>query len=355
MSKLDFKLIFFFSVVFLTGAVFFSKHSIIIDNKTLFNFLYTPSPVIEKIPKSNIDPATVRGLYVNSATLNSSKIEKLIDLAKKTEVNALVIDIKDDNGNTYINEKIAELIRRLHKENIYVIARIVVFKDNIFSQQHPEAALKNKKGTLWLDNLKSAWLDPASPLVQQNILEVSKKIIDLDFDELNYDYIRFATDKGSGDIMYPVWDGKTPKYEVMSNFFEFLNKELKKYNSEIKLSIDIFGYTFLRDSDLNIGQRLQDAIKFFDFVCPMVYPSHYAVGNFNFKNPAEHPYEVITETLKAGKEISKVRPWLQVFDLGAKYTASMVKKEKQAVYDFGLNGWLMWDPNNNYIEAALDK
>lgn len=325
-----------------------------IENKTLFDFI-SPAPIVEKIPKSNIDPTTVKGLYVNSATLYSSKIEKLINFAKTTEVNALIIDIKDDNGNIHINEKIAELVRRLHKDNIYVIARIVVFKDNIFAQQHPEVALKIKNGNIWFDNLKSAWLDPASPLVRQNILEVSKKIIDLDFDELNYDYIRFATDKGLGDIVYPVWDGKTPKYEVMSNFFELLNTELKKYHSEIKLSVDIFGYTFLRKDDLNIGQRLQDAIKFFDFVCPMVYPSHYISGNFNFKNPAEHPYEVIFETLKAGKETAKVRPWLQVFDLGAKYDAAMIKKEKQAVYDFGLKGWLMWDPNNVYIEGALEK
>ena len=361
-----YKIVIFIIIAILAVIILLSKHSFLVEKISGFTNLDVSKkedpPIPTKVPKPSIDPTKIKALYVNSSTIYSKKFDRLVDLVKKTEVNALIIDIKDDNGNLQINDKVKNLVNDLHRENIYAIARIVVFKDNVFTKVRPEVALKTKNGALWKDNLRVPWLDPSSPVVWQYIFETSKKIADMEFDELNYDYIRFPTDNGTGSIIYPVWNGKIPKSRIIAGFSEFLNKGLKEYRPDIKLSIDIFGYAFLRKDDLNIGQDLNELVKTFDFISPMVYPSHYSTGNFNFKNPAEHPYEVILGTLKSGEEIfinnqipiTKIRPWLQVFDLGAKYDAAMIKKEKQAVYDFGVSGWLMWDPNNVYVGSSLD-
>ena len=57
---------------------------------------------------------------------------------------------------------------------------------------------------------------------------------------------------------------------------------------------------------------------------------------------------------------TKLRPWLQDFDLGADYNAEMVKKQIQAVYDAAtstpelLNGFMLWNPSNIYTQGALE-
>ena len=150
------------------------------------------------------------------------------------------------------------------------------------------------------------------------------------------------------------------KAEVLRDFFTYLNKNLK--NIGVVLSVDLFGFVTTHTDDLNIGQILEYAEPYFDYIDPMVYPSHYPPTYDGFKNPADHPYEIISHAMASSSERmlaasstpSKIRPWLQDFDLGATYDATMVRKEKQAVYDAGLDSWLLWDSANKYTAGALD-
>lgn len=316
-------------------------------------------------PKAEIrrlKPDSVKAVYLTMYTAGQKeRIAELIDLAERTELNAMVIDVKGSLGELIFDYlDAAALIQKLHEKNIYTIARVVAFQDSGMAKTNPGAVIKNKNGQIWRDRRGFAWVDPASQEGREHIIAVSKKAIDAGFDEINYDYIRFPTDGKLDTMVYPAWDGKTPRNEVIKSFAAEARKELKKYAPDVSLSIDIFGYTFLRSDDLGIGQRLEDLSEEFDFVYPMVYPSHYSAGNFGFQNPAEHPYEVIKDTIESGlKNLGdkselikpKIRPWLQVFDLGAKYTPDMIKLEKKAVYDSlgdKSTGWLLWNPSNRY-------
>ena len=315
---------------------------------------------------SRLKPDAVKAIYVTMHTAGRhDAFSKLIDLADATEINSMVIDVKGSQGELLFNYLDAkELARTLRERNIYTIARIVVFQDSGLAETNPGAVIKNKTGGIWRDRRGFAWADPASKEAWDNVVSVSKRALDVGFDEINYDYIRFPTDGNLENMVYPVWDGQKPRGEVIKNFSAYARDELKKYAPDIALSIDIFGYTFIRSDGLGIGQQLADLLDEFDYVYPMVYPSHYSAGNFGFQDPAEHPYEVIKGTIEKGLEQlgdkaelakPKIRPWLQVFDIGAEYTPEMIKKEISATYDSlgeKSTGWLLWDPSNRYERAS---
>jgi hypothetical protein len=317
-----------------------------------------------------------KGIYISFRTVSTPRVDELLDLIKRTELNTAVIDIKDytgriafDTDNDLINEigseqiwikDIKALVDKFHKEGIYVIARVVVFEDNFLPQKEPYLALKTRNGNLWRDRRGLTWLDPAAEDVWDYIVALTKEAAEAGFDEINLDYIRFPTDGDISNIVYPFWDYKTPKKEIIRRFFEYFSQRVKPLG--VFISADLFGLTLTRETDLNIGQWLEDAALYFDYICPMVYPSHYPEGYEGFVNPATHPYEVIYDSLTIGIErlasissLAKLRPWLQDFDLGANYNAKMINLEKEAVYNAGAYGWLLWNPKNIYTEDALLK
>jgi len=320
-------------------------------------------------------PPYIKGIYLTSWTAgNSEKIDYIIKLIKETELNAVVIDIKEVDGrivfdtesdliNKLGTERILisspeKVIEKFHKENIYTIARIVVFKDKALPKIRPELALKNREGGLWRDWSGWTWLDPASKEVWDYHIELAKEAIKIGFDEINFDYVRFPSDGNINQIVYPFWDWEMSRAETIREFFKYIDKELMPFNTF--LSADLFGLTLWRENnDMNIGRILEYAIPYFDFVCPMVYPSHYPEGFNGYKNPAACPYEIIEANLSRGKERmgkdrAKLRPWLQDFDIGANYDKEMIEAQKQAVYDTSSYGWLLWNPSSRYTEDALE-
>lgn len=321
-------------------------------------------------------PEIVRGIYMTSWVAGTPKWRtELIDFVKSTELNSVIVDVKDYTGRISFEvenpvlkkigaaEKripdIKELIEKLHGENIYAIARISVFQDPYLASQRPDLAVKKKDGGVWKDHKGIKWVDPANKEVWQYAVQVAREAEKVGFDELNFDYVRFPSDGNMKDIDFDHWDDKTPMAEIIRQFFAYLSKNLK--DSGVPLSVDLFGMTTVNTDDLNIGQILENAIPYFDYISPMVYPSHYPSGFLGYKNPAAHPYEIIKDGMsKASERLIvasstplKLRPWLQDFDLGANYDKAMILKEKQAVYDAGLNSWLMWDPANKYTKAAF--
>lgn len=306
-------------------------------------------------------PPYIKGIYLTSWTAaTESMVNPLIELVKDTELNAVIIDIKEVEGIITLNSNVEKLIDKLHQENIYAIARIVVFKDDFLPTIKPELALKNKQGKLWRDWAGHTWLDMASKEVWDYHIELAKEAIKIGFDEINFDYVRFPSDGNISQLVYPVWDETLSKPETMREFFKYINEQLDPIG--VLLSADLFGLTLWRENndDMNIGQVLEYALPYFDFICPMVYPSHYPPTFEGYDNPADYPYEIVKMNLEKGQQRgvgarAKLRPWLQDFSLGAIYNKRMIELQKQAVYDADSYGWLLWNPASRYTESALER
>lgn len=248
-------------------------------------------PVSEKTLEERIAEAYERsqnrkGVYMTAAVANDRGAagtrlrNSVLQLIRDTELNAAVIDVKEAPG-MQTSKNLAPLVAALKKEDIWTIARMTVMRDNSQVSAHPDWYLYRKDTReVWRDNHKHAWFDPAKPEVQQYTVGLAKKIIDLGFDEVQFDYIRFPSDGDIQKTAYPFYNPKThgPKYQVMAGFFKHLHDELKTYKPEIILSVDLFGYVASRGNDFGVGQRLEDLKDNFDYISFMVYPSHYYSG-----------------------------------------------------------------------------
>ena len=331
-------------------------------------------------------PDEVRGIYITGWVAGSPNLMvKVMAFIKREKINAVVLDIKDYSGYLSYRTTVAEaeksgahkelryrypnkLIKLFHDNGVYVIGRVTIFQDTILAKAHPEWAMKNKSnGALWKDRKGLSWMDPATKEVWDYNIAISNDAYARGFDEINFDYVRFASDGDVNGIAYPNWDGTTPKSEVIAKFFAYLRSHLP----DRVISADLFGLASINDDDLGIGQVIEDAYKYFDYICPMIYPSHYASGFLGYKNPAAHPYEIIVYSMEKAVEkhrklslemtgstrkLGRLRPWLQVFDLGATYDTKRVNAQIKALKDVlgsptsssPYEGFLLWDPKVIY-------
>lgn len=340
--------------------------------------------LVEKIPeKENFvpsyieTPAQVKAIYMTSWVASGKEMRsKLVKMIEDTELNTLIIDIKDYSGKivfpienpklkAYGSEEVRvsdmkEFIAELHKKNIYVIGRVAVFQDEYFVKYRPDLAVKNKAGTaVWKDRKGIEWIDAGSREYWDYTIQIAKESRAIGFDEINFDYIRFPSDGNMKDISFP-FSSSTPKHLVMKSFFEYVHNNLK--DTGMKTSADLFGMVTTASDDMGIGQLLEDALPYFDYIMPMVYPSHYP-ANFNgYKNPAAFPYEIIKIAMQSAVDRAriastspmKLRPWLQDFDLGADYGPAEIKAQIKATYDVGLDSWALWSASNKYTKGGLN-
>lgn len=334
-----------------------------------------PSPPVLHVKT----PDAVKAIYMSSWVAGTPSVrERVIGIVNHTEANSLMIDIKDYSGRISYEvsdpelqkigsvEKrirdIRELLARLHQDNIYVIGRIAVFQDPYFVSLHPELAVRRASdGGIWKDRKGITWLDASSKEVWNYVAAIAKDAHEVGFDEINFDYIRFPSDGEISDMTFPI-SGTRSKPEVIKEFFSYLDSHMK--TAGITTSADIFGMTTTATDDLNIGQVLENALPYFDYIAPMVYPSHYPDGFNGWANPNAHPYELIQHVMKSGVDRAiaasttplKLRPWLQDFSMGApSYGKKEVEDQIQATYDVGLTSWMLWDPGNKYAGGALLK
>lgn len=346
-------------------------------------------------------PEPVKALYISSWVTATPKLfDQVIKLIDETEANAVVLDIKDATGRIsfLVDDPIIKdtgspenrikdikpLLEKLHAKNIYIIGRISTFQDPYLAKVRPEWALKKlSDGGVWKDRKGLAFLDPANESVIEYMIALGKAAYDVGFDEINYDYIRYPSDGNVKDIDYQLDPGET-RTDNIAQFAERLNKELKQYPG-LMLSADLFGLTTTEKTDMGIGQVFERMLPHFDFIAPMIYPSHYNKGEYGIKNPSEQPYETIMKALAGAKKkvtdmattttysasgtattsvdteladelYKKVRPWLQDFSIrGTTYDAAKVRAQIQATYDSGLTSWMMWDPSNKYTDEAYQK
>ncbi len=322
-------------------------------------------------------PDPVKGIYMSACVAATPNFrEKLLKIAEITEINTIEIDVKDYTGTISFNSEnklfkenvgigckvkdLKEFVGELHDNGVYVIARISSFQDKYLVSKRPDLAVKRiSDGGIWKDYKGVSWLDSGSKEVWDYLIALAKESYDIGFDELNFDYIRFPTDGNMKDIYFPFSNGKV-KADVMKSFFAYLNQNLKDTGAPI--SADFFGMTMTNTDDLNIGQVLENALPYFDYILPMVYPSHYPSGFNGYKNVNEHPYDIVKFSMDKGVERtklatsspSKLRPWLQDNDYPVPYTPDMVRAQIQATYDSGLDSWMLWDAGNTYTVEALN-
>ena len=342
-------------------------------------------------------PEQVKGIYMTACVAATPSFrDKLVKLIQETELNTVIIDIKDYSGTVSFSvddplvkgtngggcrvSDMREFIRSLHEKEIYVVGRITVFQDPFYAKAHPELAVKKATATstVWKDHKGISYIDVGAEEYWKYIVALSKASYEAGFDELNYDYIRFPSDGNMYDIYYPfsedriVADPDLGKAEVLREFFAYLYEEMK--DTEIILSADLFGMTMTNSDDMNIGQVLEYAAPYFDYIAPMVYPSHYPNGFNGYQNVNDHPYEIVkysmdegvrrlkkmanstTTPIRGRGEVSsdQLRPWLQDNDYPVHYTSQMVRTQIQATYDAGLDSWMLWDAANTYTKAALE-
>jgi hypothetical protein len=303
---------------------------------------------------------------------------RVLDLAARTELNAVVIDVKGDRGWIVYRTEIPEaldagaqgpgtirdfdrLMADLKARGIYTIARIVTFKDNVLATRRPElAVIDTRTGKPWTDNERLAWLDPFRDEVWSYNLAIAREAVRKGFDEIQFDYVRFPTDGRLAAARYSKANTRETRLPTIVGFLERARRELGPLGAFV--SADVFGYTAFNENDTDIGQRIEELAPHLDYISPMVYPSGYHRGIPGYRNPVEHPYQVVYESVRlirkrAARTPVRVRPWIQdfrdyAFDRRV-FGVAEIRAQMKAAGDAGGAGWMLWNPRNDYTASAL--
>jgi hypothetical protein len=249
----------------------------------------------------------------------------------------------------------------LKARGIYTIARIVTFKDNILANSRPDLAIiDTRTGKPWIDNEKLAWVDPFREEVWKYNVAIAREAAKRGFDEIQFDYVRFPTDGKLGAAKYLHPNNKETRLPAIAGFLGMARRELGPLG--VYVAADVFGYTAFNENDTDIGQRIEELAPHLDYFCPMVYPSGYQVGIPGFRNPVQHPYEIVHESVRLIRQRSahskaRVRPWLQDFKDYAFdkriFGVTEVRAQIKGADDAGAVGWMLWNPRNDYTAGAL--
>lgn len=380
-------------------------------------------PVVQHVPL----PEQVKTIYMTSCVAGTPSFrQKLVQLIQETEINSVIIDIKDYSGTisfaptspawqpAWANARcgardMPALIQMLHDNNVFVIGRVTVFQDPFEATRSPQWAVKRADGvTVWTDGKGLSFIDVAAQEYWDHIIDLSVDAYNIGFDELNFDYVRYPSDGNMRDISYPLSlasEYGSDKQANLEAFFRYLSEKLAeperfgamqhvntgRATNTPYTSADLFGMTTSNYDDLSIGQVQDRAAPYFDFIAPMVYPSHYPNSFLGLGNPNDHPYKVVHYAMQTGVDRmrssstpmqgflhtpitttnasgtssftgryqkpvygpDKFRTWIQDFDYGGDYDAADVRAQIQASYDAGVMSWMIWAPSNIYTKAAL--
>jgi hypothetical protein len=324
-------------------------------------------------------PQVIKAAYLTYYGVGDRGIRnRVLDLISRTELNAVVIDVKGDRGwivyQTGVELAIAAgargpatirdfdgLMADLKARGIYTIARIVTFKDNILAHHRPDWAVTDTRtGQLWTDREHLAWMDPFREEVWNYNIALAQEAIAHGFDEVQFDYVRFPTDGKLSAARYSKPVNKDTRLPTIAAFLQRARREIGSHGAFF--GADVFGYTAFNENDTDIGQRIEELAPHLDFVCPMVYPSGYHVGIPGYRNPVAHVYQVVHESVRLIRyrsmaSVVRVRPWLQdfrdyAFDRRI-FGATEVRDQIRGADEAGATGWMLWNPRNDYTGSAL--
>jgi hypothetical protein len=338
------------------------------------------SPVSSARAQQPTGPTVVRALYVNRwAAQSRKKMAKLVAIADTTEINALVVDMKDEFGLNYATKNpefaknagssakanVVALLDTLKAHRIFPIARIVVFKDSVTARVHPEWTIRKTDGSVWRDKKGLAWVNPYHHELWDYNIGVAEELVKLGFGEIQFDYIRFPEPYPSlPKQVFP--DSKdVTKPNALAEYLKEAKTRLNKLG--VRSTADIFGLVTTVNGALEVGQEWEKLAPNADVLLPMVYPSHYPHGSFGVAHPNAAPYLIVDSAISSAhrKNIKlgiaspiHVRAWLQAFTLGAPhYGAAEIAEQKKGVYSAGYDSWVMWSPGSEYqaFVPALEK
>jgi hypothetical protein len=335
-----------------------------------------PEPLFDNAPAT----PPVKALYVNAWAFGSSKLAQLVRLADSTEINAFVIDVKDDTGcllypsdvkiaqdigaNRCVRTRdVKSRLDTLHAHDIYVIARIVVAKDPLLAEHRPGWSVQHRDGGLWRDRIGSAWVDAYNDSVWIYAAQLAEEAVRLGFAEVQFDYVRFPDEPK--EMMALALFGARKKGETLragvQTGVRILLDRLQPLG--VPVTFDIFGLTSAATGDLGIGQVWEDFATVADVVLPMIYPSHYYPGSYGLARPNHEPYRVVRnalrEAIERSKQINKaarIRPFLQAFTLGRRkprYTPHEIREQIRAAEELGIHTWVLWNPRSVYQRDSL--
>ena len=331
----------------------------------------------------------VKGIYVTSNSTQGKKMDELVKFIKDSNLNTMVIDVKDDTGNITMklntgNKQVdkntldivdgKKLLKKLHDNNIYPIARIVTFKDTKLANEHPEWTFKNSDGSVWTNGKGDSFVNPFMKEVWKYDIDVAKAAAKAGFQDIQFDYVRFpegfenqadSLTYNKGEYKNSQMSSGDQRVDTITKFLEYANKELKPMG--VNVSADVFGYSALVENAPGIGQSFPKISKNVDAISSMIYPSHWSNGDFGLQAPDTEPYKTVNryiqkensllDTLGKDKPIS--RPWIQDFTasyLGAgnyiDYDTKAISEEVQALKDNGVNEFLLWNAGNDYTEGV---
>lgn len=314
----------------------------------------------------------VRGIYLTMDTAGTpSRMSSTIRFVRENPgLNGLVIDLKDNSGkvpckapDTIISPvagygHFPGIVSALKQEGYFTIARIVAFQDPYLAQAVPEQAIRRSDGGLWRDRDGRLWLNPYDERNWEYVKDLALWALDMGFDEIQLDYVRFpdsARNLETSGVVMPGWDAYQNRGEAIVAFLKYMGQAVE---GKAYLSADIFGFTTIAADDMGIGQKLEDVASAVDFICPMVYPSHYYnAGIYGFEVPEAHPYEVVCMAMEEAKERTSglkahIRPWLQDFSYRIKYGPEEVQGQIEATFESGLNTFILWNPANIYTKGV---
>lgn len=316
-----------------------------------------------------LEPVHVKALYLTfwGASNNSKTFQKILNIIDKTNANAVVVDVKNEYGSTLYwtsfqqaneygayekrtNRNIKKFMQTLKDRDIYTIARIVTFKDELQASNNPDYAIKKADGTIWRNHDNMAWVDPFDIRSHNYALGIAEEAAKVGFDEINFDYIRFPAKTG---LKLKKENNIKNRIQAISDFLILAQKKLKKYG--VFISVDTYGNICWAKDDNGIGQTVTSLAKYADYLCPMLYPSGFSSGSFHFKYPAKHPYSVIRRSITNIKDRidpMRVRPWLQYFKDYTRarqdYRKFEIQEQIRATKATKTNGWMMWSPSSQY-------
>jgi len=334
--------------------------------------------VDHKSSKLYLQPIKVKALYLTfwGASNSSKTLKNILKLIDTTEANAVVVDVKNEYGSTQFwtgykkansygahknrtNRDIKKFMRIMKEHHIYTIARIVTFKDELQASNNPEYAIKkdNEEKPIWRNHDNMAWVDPFDKRAHNYAISLAEEAAKVGYDEINFDYIRFPAKKG---LLFSKKSTQKSRIKAIESFLDQAKKRLRKYG--VFISVDTYGNICWAKDDNGIGQTVKSLAAHADYLAPMLYPSGFSSGSFNFKYPSLHPYEVVYRSIKHIQDLvpsSRVRPWLQYFKDYTRpkkiYGRPEIQAQIKATEGVGTNGWMMWSPSSKYSFTYLAK
>jgi len=322
----------------------------------------------------------IKGVYLSYYGIGDRAIRnRVLELLDRTELNAVVVDVKGDRGFIPYETKVPlavqagaqgpvrlvefdQVLAGLKGKGIYTIARVVTFKDHVLAHHRPEWAVRDvRTGGPWLDREGLAWLDPFQAAAWEYPIAVAREAALKGFEEIQFDYLRFPSEGTLGAIRYAEPSTQRSRLGAIVGFLQQARAALAPIG--VRLAIDVFGYAAFNQDDIGIGQRVEELAPVVDCLCPMAYPSAYRWGIPHHPDPVAHPYEVVFETVRRIRERAaprsvQVRPWIQDFRDYAfdrrLFGPAEVRAEMAAAHDAGAEGWMLWNPSNRYTVEALN-